>query len=197
MVGKYVEFKESYKSLTEALNHAGIHCNSRVVVEYLDAELIESVGPEKLSGFGAILVPGGFGERGIEGKIRSIRYARENKIPFLGICLGMQLAAVEFARNIAGMRDANSTEFNVSTQFPIIALISEWTSNDGQTEKRSVASEKGGTMRLGNQLVQIKKNTLAHKIYGDVSVKLKPMAVPFNRYVTVYFVSKSIFFYLN
>jgi CTP synthase len=180
MVGKYVEFKESYKSLTEALNHAGIHCNSKVVVEYLDAELIESVGPEKLSSFGAILVPGGFGERGIEGKIRAIRYARENKIPFLGICLGMQLAAVEFARNIAGMRDANSTEFNVSTQFPIIALISEWTSNDGQTEKRSIASEKGGTMRLGNQLVQIKKNTLAHKIYGDVSVERHRHRFEFN-----------------
>ena len=180
MVGKYVDLKESYKSLTEALNHAGIHCETKVLLEYFDSEAIESIGSEQLVDFDAILVPGGFGERGIEGKIKAIECARLNKIPFLGICLGMQLAVVEFARNVSKMAEANSTEFDVLTPYPVVALISEWTANDGSIEKRNLSSEKGGTMRLGNQLIRIAEGTLANKIYGNVTVERHRHRYEFN-----------------
>ena len=166
MVGKYVDLTESYKSLIEALRHAGIHTSTRVNIEYIDSEDIETAGIDGLSRFDAILVPGGFGKRGTEGKIAAIRYARENKIPYLGICLGMQLAVIEFARDVAGMTDANSTEFNLETEHPVVALITEWLDRDGKVETRSEDSDLGGTMRLGSQRCPIKEGTLAAHIYG-------------------------------
>ena len=167
MVGKYVELTESYKSLIEALRHAGIHTETRVNIEYLDSEDIEKDGTAGLAKLDAILVPGGFGKRGTEGKMAAIRYARENKIPYLGICLGMQLAVIEYARNMAGMKDANSTEFDMETEHPVVALITEWLDRDGKVEKRSASSDLGGTMRLGSQRCPIKSGTLAQRIYGD------------------------------
>ena len=149
MVGKYVDLTESYKSLTEALYHAGLHTRSRVHIEYIDSESIEQAGPELLRGFDAILVPGGFGKRGVEGKIKAIEFARINKVPYLGICLGMQLAVVEYARHVAGLEQANSTEFSPDTPHHVIALITEWVSADGSLQSRSAASDLGGTMRLG------------------------------------------------
>ena len=166
MVGKYVDLTESYKSLIEALRHAGIHTSTRVNIEYIDSEDIESAGTSVLSHFDAILVPGGFGKRGTEGKIAAIRYARENKVPYLGICLGMQLAVIEFARDVAGMADANSTEFNLETEHPVVALITEWLDRDGKVETRDEDSDLGGTMRLGSQRCPIKAGTLAARIYG-------------------------------
>jgi CTP synthase len=166
MVGKYVDLTESYKSLTEALVHAGIHTNSRVRVEYLDSEEIDSNGTAGLAHLDAILVPGGFGKRGTEGKIKAIRYAREQKIPYLGICLGMQLATIEFARNVVGMADANSTEFDAETSHPVVALITEWMDRDGRIEQRHAQSDLGGTMRLGAQRCPVEPNTLASRIYG-------------------------------
>ena len=166
MVGKYVDLTESYKSLTEALVHAGIHTESRVKVEYIDSEQIEAEGTACLAHLDAILVPGGFGKRGTEGKIEAIRYAREHRIPYLGICLGMQLATIEFARNVCGMAGANSTEFDPDTPHPVVALISEWVDRDGQVEKRDVNSDLGGTMRLGSQRCPIEPGTLAASIYG-------------------------------
>jgi CTP synthase len=166
MVGKYVDLTESYKSLIEALRHAGIHTSTRVNIEYIDSEDIEHAGADALTRFDAILVPGGFGKRGTEGKIAAIRYARENKVPYLGICLGMQLAVIEFARHMAGMADANSTEFNLDTEHPVVALITEWLDRDGKVEKRSADSDLGGTMRLGSQRCPIKAGTLASRIYG-------------------------------
>jgi len=166
MVGKYVDLTESYKSLIEALRHAGIHTSTRVNIEYIDSEDIESAGTNVLSHFDAILVPGGFGKRGTEGKIAAIRYARENKVPYLGICLGMQLAVIEFARDVAGMADANSTEFNLETEHPVVALITEWLDRDGKVETRDEDSDLGGTMRLGSQRCPIKADTLAARIYG-------------------------------
>ncbi|MEY3621533.1 MAG: hypothetical protein RL132_615 [Pseudomonadota bacterium] len=166
MVGKYVDLTESYKSLTEALIHAGMHTRSRVAIEYIDSEAIESQGVGVLKGFDAILVPGGFGKRGVEGKIAAIRYARENRIPYLGICLGMQLAVIEFARHKAGLLQANSTEFDSATKEPLIALITEWKSSDGRIEQRSASSDLGGTMRLGAQACAIRPDTLAQSIYG-------------------------------
>jgi CTP synthase len=166
MVGKYVDLTESYKSLIESLRHAGIHTSTRVNIEYLDSEVLESTGVAELKRFDAILVPGGFGVRGTEGKIAAIRYARENKIPYLGICLGMQLAVIEYARDVAGMSDANSTEFNQETEHPVVALITEWLDRDGKVEKRSADSDLGGTMRLGSQRCPIKAGTLASRIYG-------------------------------
>jgi CTP synthase len=166
MVGKYVDLTESYKSLIEALRHAGIHTSTRVNIEYIDSEDIENAGTNVLNHFDAILVPGGFGKRGTEGKIAAIRYARENKVPYLGICLGMQLAVIEFARHVAGMADANSTEFNLETEHPVVALITEWLDRDGKVETRSADSDLGGTMRLGSQLCPIKAGTLASRIYG-------------------------------
>ena len=167
MVGKYVDLTESYKSLTEALVHAGIHTNSRVKVEYLDSEEIESNGTKGLEHLDAVLVPGGFGKRGTEGKIRAIRFAREEQIPYLGICLGMQLATIEFARNVVGLTDANSTEFDPQTGHPVVALITEWMDRDGQVEKRHAQSDLGGTMRLGSQSCPVEPGTLASRIYGE------------------------------
>lgn len=167
MVGKYVDLTESYKSLTEALNHAGIHTRSKVSVTYIDSEDVENLGTETLSEFDAILVPGGFGKRGTEGKIAAIRYAREHQVPYLGICLGMQLAVVEFARHVAGLGGANSTEFDPAAPHPVVALITEWTDREGRLETRSESSDLGGTMRKGAQRCPVKPGTLAHRIYGD------------------------------
>jgi CTP synthase len=166
MVGKYVDLTESYKSLTEALHHAGLHTRSKVQIEYIDSESIEQQGTALLEGFDAILVPGGFGKRGVEGKIKAIEFARVNKVPYLGICLGMQLAVVEYARHVAGLAQANSTEFAPDTPRPVIALITEWVSADGSTQSRSAASDLGGTMRLGAQRCAIRPGTKAHQIYG-------------------------------
>ena len=166
MVGKYVELIESYKSLIEALRHAGIHTATRVNIEYIDSEAIEANGTDELVKLDAILVPGGFGKRGVEGKIAAIRYARENKLPYLGICLGMQLAVIEYARDVTSLADANSTEFNPETEHPVVALITEWRNSEGRAEVRSASSDKGGTMRLGAQRCPIKPDTLAANIYG-------------------------------
>ncbi|GAA5233744.1 CTP synthase [Verticiella sediminum] len=167
MVGKYVDLTESYKSLTEALIHAGIHTNSKVVVDYIDSEDIEANGCAGLEKFDAILVPGGFGKRGTEGKIQAIRYARENGVPFLGICLGMQLAVVEYARDVAGLTGANSTEFEPEALHPVVALITEWQDREGRVERRDSSSDLGGTMRKGAQRVPVKAGTRAHAIYGN------------------------------
>ncbi len=167
MVGKYVDLTESYKSLIEALNHAGIHNKTKVNIEYIDSEEIESKGTACLKDLDAILVPGGFGKRGTEGKIQAIRYAREQNIPYLGICLGMQLATIEYARHVAQLGGANSTELDPSTPHPVVALITEWVGKEGKVETRSESSDLGGTMRKGAQTVPIKPGTLAHKVYGD------------------------------
>lgn len=167
MVGKYVDLTESYKSLIEALRHAGIHTQTKVNIEYIDSEALEATSMQGLEHFDAILVPGGFGKRGTEGKIAAIRFARENKVPYLGICLGMQLAVIEYARHVAGMSDANSTEFNLASEHPVVALITEWRDRDGKVETRSNDSDLGGTMRLGSQRCPIKPGTLAQRIYGD------------------------------
>ncbi|MDD4977653.1 MAG: CTP synthase [Gallionella sp.] len=167
MVGKYVDLTESYKSLIEALRHAGIHTATKVNIEYIDSEALETTGIDGLKHFDAILVPGGFGVRGTEGKIAAIRYAREHKIPYLGICLGMQLAVIEYARHVAGMQDANSTEFNMETEHPVVALITEWMDRDGKVATRDADSDLGGTMRLGSQRCPIKAGSLAQRIYGD------------------------------
>jgi CTP synthase len=165
-VGKYVDLTESYKSLTEALIHAGIHTQSKVKIHYIDSEDIEQKGTAALQGMDAILVPGGFGVRGTEGKIAAIQYARENKVPYLGICLGMQLAVIEFARHVAGLTDSNSTEFNPQAQHKLIGLIDEWQDASGNIEKRDENSDLGGTMRLGAQSCPVVPNTLAASIYG-------------------------------
>ncbi len=170
MVGKYVDLTESYKSLSEALTHAGIHTRSKVVIHYVDSEDIEKSGVESLRGMDAILVPGGFGKRGVEGKIAAIRLARESGIPYLGICLGMQLAVIESARHCAGLIDANSTEFDPQTPHPVVALITEWQNRDGLIEKRSGDSDLGGTMRLGAQPCEVVPGSLAHRIYGATTV---------------------------
>ncbi|MDP5240592.1 CTP synthase [Uliginosibacterium sp. 31-16] len=165
-VGKYVDLTESYKSLIEALKHAGLHTQSKVNLHYLDSEDIEKDGCGALKKMDAILVPGGFGKRGTEGKIAAIRFARENKIPYLGICLGMQLATIEFARHVAGLEGANSTEFEPQGPHPVVALITEWLDREGRVETRSEGSDLGGTMRLGAQKCPIKAGTLAASIYG-------------------------------
>ncbi|AXS79710.1 CTP synthase [Dechloromonas sp. HYN0024] len=165
-VGKYVDLTESYKSLIEAIKHAGIHTRSKVNIVYLDSEDIEKNGTAVLEDLDAILVPGGFGRRGTEGKIAAIRYARESKVPYLGICLGMQLAVVEFARDVAGMAEAHSTEFVHDTPYPVIGLITEWLDASGKVEKRSEDSDIGGTMRLGGQVCKLGEGTLARQIYG-------------------------------
>lgn len=166
-VGKYVDLTESYKSLTEALIHAGIHNNAKIKIHFMDSEDIETQGISQLEGLDAILIPGGFGVRGTEGKIKAIEYARTNKIPFLGICLGMQLAVVEYARNMAGLKGANSTEFSETPTHPLIALITEWQTENGLVEKRDEGSNLGGTMRLGAQKAPIVDGTLAFHIYGS------------------------------
>ncbi len=166
-VGKYVDLQDSYKSLNEALKHAGIHTSSRVNIHYFDSEELEKTpGVGGLDKMDAILVPGGFGKRGTEGKIRAIRYARENGIPYLGICLGMQLATIEFARNVGGLAGANSTEFDPDTPHPVVALITEWLDRTGRIERRTEKSELGGTMRLGSQRCPVEAGTLAASIYG-------------------------------
>ncbi|MES3675366.1 CTP synthase [Halomonas elongata] len=167
MVGKYMELLDAYKSLNEALTHAGIQSRIKVNIDYVDSEDIERHGPERLAGKDAILVPGGFGERGVEGKIATARFARENKIPFLGICLGMQVAVIEFARHMAGWEDANSTEFTRDTQHPVVGLITEWLSPEGKIELRDEASDLGGTMRLGGQVCRLAPGTRAREAYGD------------------------------
>ncbi len=165
-VGKYVDLTESYKSLTEALIHAGIHTNSKVRIHYMDSEDIERDGTAVLEPMDAILVPGGFGKRGTEGKIKAIQFARESKKPYLGICLGMQLAVIEYARHVANLKDANSTEFNPDGPYPLVGLITEWKNADGKVEQRSEDSDLGGTMRLGAQKCPIEPGTLASQIYG-------------------------------
>ena len=168
MCGKYTDLSDSYKSLNEALRHAGIHNHARVKIEYVDSEDLNAGNLANLERFDAILVPGGFGKRGVEGKIHAVQYAREHKIPYLGICLGMQVATIEVARHKAGLAGANSTEFDPATPHPVIALIEEWQDADGSIQKRHAASDLGGTMRLGSQSSDVKPGTLAHQIYGDV-----------------------------
>jgi CTP synthase len=168
MVGKYVDLSDSYKSLNEALRHAGMKNHARVKIEYVDSEFITPENVKDLSKFDAILVPGGFGIRGVEGKISSAQFARENKVPYLGICLGMQVATIEYARHMAGLTDANSTEFVPNGPYPVIALINEWKDADGSIQTRTADSNLGGTMRLGAQSSDVAPGTLAHKIYGDV-----------------------------
>ena len=170
MVGKYVDFKDSYISLSEALRHAGFKNKKNVEIAYVESEDIQKNGTDCLSKMDAILIPGGFGDRGIEGMIQSIEYARKNSIPFLGICLGMQAAVIEYARNVLGHNDANSTEFNQDTSSPVIAMITEWMNEDGSTENRDETSELGGTMRLGAQECLLKEGTKAKKIYDAESV---------------------------
>ncbi|MDH4451145.1 MAG: CTP synthase [Rhodoferax sp.] len=168
MVGKYVDLTDSYKSVNEALRHAGMKNHVRVKIEHVDSETIDGASVNQLAKYDAILVPGGFGKRGIEGKISTARFARENKVPYLGICLGMQVATIEFARHVAGLKDANSTEFEPESPHPVIALITEWKDADGTIKTRDANSDLGGTMRLGAQSSDVAKNTLAHRIYGDV-----------------------------
>jgi CTP synthase len=168
MVGKYVDLSDSYKSLNEALRHAGLKNHAKVNIEYVDSETITPDTVSRLGKFDAILVPGGFGKRGVEGKICAARYARENKLPYLGICLGMQVATIEYARHMAGLAGANSTEFEPDGPYPVIALINEWKDKDGSIQKRDEKSDLGGTMRLGAQSSDVAKGTLAHSIYGDV-----------------------------
>jgi CTP synthase len=170
MVGKYVDLTESYKSLSEALTHAGIHSRSKVHIHYVDSEAVERDGTGCLRTMDAILVPGGFGKRGVEGKISAIRHARENAIPYLGICLGMQLAVIEYARHKAGLANANSTEFDPGTPHPVVALITEWQNRDGSVERRTEGSDLGGTMRLGAQPCEVVPGSLAHRVYGTTTV---------------------------
>ncbi len=168
MVGKYVHLVDAYKSINEALTHAGAHTRTRVNIHYIDSEQIEADGAEAhLHGMDAILVPGGFGNRGIEGKIEAVRYAREHKIPYLGICLGMQVAVIEFARNVAGLNGAHSTEFDPNTPYPVIALITEWLDRDGRIERRTELEALGGTMRLGAQQCRLRAGTRIRELYGQ------------------------------
>lgn len=168
MVGKYVDLTESYKSLSEALKHAGIQTRTHVDIEYIDSESLEREGAEKLlSHMDAVLVPGGFGKRGVEGKVLAAQYARENNVPYFGICLGMQIAIIEYARNMANMPKASSTEFDAETPYPVVALVTEWVDLTGKREERTADADIGGTMRLGGQACQLKPNSLARKIYGN------------------------------
>jgi len=165
IVGKYVDHSDAYKSLNEALTHAGIATRHRVKIAYIDSETIEDLGVDILQRVDAILVPGGFGERGIEGKIATARYAREHKIPYLGICLGMQVAVIEFARDMAGLEGAHSTEFLPTSPYPVIGLITEWMDESGQLEIRNEQSDLGGSMRLGGQQCRLKPDSLAYRMY--------------------------------
>ncbi len=169
MCGKYTDLSDSYKSLNEALRHAGMKNHVRVKIEHLDSETIDSANAAgKLAKYDAILVPGGFGSRGVEGKISTAQFAREHKVPYLGICLGMQVATIEYARHVAGLEGANSTEFDPQAKHPVIALITEWKDADGTIKTRDANSDLGGTMRLGAQSSDVQAGTLAHRIYGDV-----------------------------
>jgi len=170
VVGKYIQLHDAYKSIYESLTHAGIANNTRVVIRKIAAEDFEKHGPELIEGVDGLLVPGGFGERGIEGKIEAIRFARENRVPYLGLCLGMQLAVVEYARNVCGLQGANSTEFNRESPNPVIALITEWDDRARGQQARDESSVKGGTMRLGAQEVRITSGSLAHMTYGRESI---------------------------
>ncbi len=167
MVGKYVELHDAYKSVNEALKHGGLKNRLQVNIKYIDSEDVEVKGISVLEGLDAILVPGGFGKRGVEGKILAAKYARENNIPYLGICLGMQVALIEYARNVAGMDKANSTEFDPQTPYPVVALITEWKDESGKVEKRSDKSDLGGTMRLGGQLCHLQQGSLVRELYGQ------------------------------
>ncbi|MBK1641551.1 CTP synthetase [Chromatium okenii] len=171
MVGKYMHLTEAYKSLSEALAHAGVHTDTKVEILYLDAEEIEQQGTAALQGLDAILVPGGFGERGIDGKIAAAQFAREQRIPYLGICLGMQIAVIEYARHLAGLEDAHSTEFDRDTPHPVIALITEWRDERGKLETRSASDDLGGTMRLGGQNSRLEPGSLARKVYGTAQIR--------------------------
>ena len=170
MVGKYMDLLDAYKSLTEALVHAGIHNKTKVKIRYIDSEKLQN-NHELLDGVDAILVPGGFGARGIEGKIHAVKVARENDIPYLGICLGMQIAVIEYARNVCGLKSANSTEFDASTDYPVVGLIEEWIDQEGNKELRSADSDLGGTMRLGSQVCHLVAGSNAQEIYGDDQIK--------------------------
>jgi len=170
MVGKYMDLTESYKSLSEALIHAGVHTQTKVNIHYFDSEEVEKNGAESLSKMSAVLVPGGFGIRGIEGKIKAVQFARENNIPFLGICLGLQVAVIEYARHKANMKGANSTEFDENTAYPVIGLITEWQDENGDTQKRNTDSDLGGTMRLGGQECTLVQGSYSQKIYGSQKV---------------------------
>jgi CTP synthase len=170
MVGKYMELLDAYKSLTEALIHAGIHNKTKVNIRYVDSELLET-DPSLIDGVDAILVPGGFGTRGTEGKIYAVKTARENNIPYLGICLGMQIAVIEYARNVCGMNAANSTEFDPDTAYPVVGLIAEWTDSQGNKEQRTEDSDLGGTMRLGSQVCHLVSGSKAHEIYGSEQIE--------------------------
>ncbi len=170
MVGKYTELPDAYKSVNEALKHAGLKNRLSVHIKYIDSQDVESKGTSVLEGLDAILVPGGFGNRGIEGKILTAQYARENKIPYLGICLGMQVAMIEFARNVAGLTGAHSSEFDEKTPFPVVGLITEWLDNEGQVETRTKKSDLGGTMRLGSQLCHLKNGSKVRELYGKASI---------------------------
>ena len=169
MVGKYMELLDSYKSLNEALEHAGMQSKTKVRVRYLDSELLQD-NMDQLKDCHAILVPGGFGERGVEGKIQAVQYARENNIPYLGICLGMQVAVIEFARNVVGLEGANSTEFDKNSPHPVIGLITEWINEQGNLETRTEASDLGGTMRLGAQASTLEPGSMAREIYGTDTI---------------------------
>jgi CTP synthase len=170
-VGKYLDLLDAYKSLVEAITHAGIRTRTRVVVKYLDAEDIERHGTGALDDVAAILVPGGFGRRGFEGKIRAVQYARERGVPYLGICYGLHAAVIEFARNVVGLTDAHSTEIDPGTPHPVIALVTEWVDASGQVEHRSGSDDLGGTMRLGEQVCRLEPDTLARRTYGAAEVR--------------------------
>jgi CTP synthase len=170
MVGKYMELIDAYKSLNEALSHAGIHANTKVNIRYIDSEDIETKGVQLLNGVQGILVPGGFGNRGVEGKVLTVKHARENKIPYLGICLGMQVAVIDYARHVAGLAAANSTEFVADTEHPVIALITEWQDSSGKVEQRDANADLGGSMRLGGQECGLVNGTKACAAYGSERV---------------------------
>jgi len=170
MVGKYIELPDAYKSINEALKHAGLKNQVKINIQYIDSQNVETKGDEVFEGLDAILVPGGFGERGVEGKILAAKYARENKVPYLGICLGMQVALIDYARNVAGLTDAHSTEFNPDTSAPVVGLINEWLDEEGKVEYRHEDSDLGGTMRLGSQLCHLLPNTKVKEVYGSETI---------------------------
>ncbi|MGB1271463.1 MAG: CTP synthase, partial [Endozoicomonas sp.] len=167
MVGKYMELLDAYKSLIEAIKHAGLKTRTKVNIRYVDSESVEQDGLAALEGVSAILVPGGFGHRGVEGKIETVRYARENRIPYLGICLGMQVAVIEYARNVVGLKGANSSEIDRQAEHPVVGLITEWIDSEGVVETRTDKSDLGGTMRLGAQKCHLTPSSKSHQAYGQ------------------------------